>query len=442
MASPFSSSYTVSASFPPGAGNAPVGPYLIPPSSTSVDYTKPLDIWVGALCAPGTSTQTPRIQPNPPSQPAFSLTFVPSQAPHDSSFFAKVSIAPSFVYSADNQTRAQLASAFKLFRAQVEALEVTPETAANGGLIPGGAPLLLNRVATNMPLRYDEILTYLYSFNASSQYVDLLQGMTLRVEWAGYQYCDGPGGAGYGLNSYINTGASQFNVTQRPDYTLAFNAFLAQLTPGYTLSPPTSCPLIAAGLIDLEVSGNARRHMRLFFPTTFSGSGSVDNAGTSSGQMSSRLIGADTYADLETATVEVLAGGTGCGTASQGNKPIVSIVFNGRVAVIPEISFFFDGVTTTVPLGTTLRNILQQIADPAPNQFFNNQSSNIFVRMSRWLQGGGPPLAVGSNSYMQAMFDFGHPPAPAGPVLDCFDLPLLKGDNVSLPNIQNTAQLG
>ncbi len=435
MALQFSTSYTVSATFPPTASNGPIGPFLIPPSNANVDYTQPLAIWVGAVCAANTSAQTPGVAAST-NQPAFSLVFAPSQVPQNTSFFAKVSIAPNFVYSADPAIRAQLAGYFTLFKQQVEALEVPQAGSPTGGLIPGGARLLLNRVATNMPLRFDEVLTYLYAFNASSQYVDLSPGMSLRLEWAGYQYCDGPGGAGYGLNSYVNSGSSRFVITQQPDFTLATDAFLAQLVPGYGVNPPTACPQIAAGLLDLEITGNARRHLRLIYPTTFVGAGSVDNGG-SSGQTSARLIGADTYADLEAATADVLAGNTGCGKASQGNKPIVSIAFNGRVAVIPEISFFYDGVTTVVPIGTTLRNVIQQVADPAPSQFFNNQTSNMYVRMRRWTQMSGTPLSIGANTYLQALFDFGSAPATAGPLLDCFDIPLAKGDAVTLPNIEN-----
>lgn len=437
------SSYEVSSSFPPGSLNSPVGPYLIPPSNVTVNYAEPLAIWISALCAPHTSISTPGVTPGA-TQASFSLEFAPSQASGDSSFLAKVTVDPSVVYSDDATKRIQMANDFTVFRTQVEALEVTSSAAAQGGLIRGGASLLLNRVATNMPLRFDEILTYLYGFNASLQYVDVLPGMTLRAEWAGYQFCNGPGGLGAGLNGFVNSGTSRFHVTRRPDYTLSLDAFLAQFSvPGYSLTPPSTsppppCPLFAAGLIDLNVSVNARRHLRIFFPKTIVDSSNIDNSGTSS-QMSSRLIGADTYADIEAATEDIVAGNFGCGVASPGNQPIVSIVFTGRVAVIPEISFFFDGVTTTVPLGTTLRNVLNRVADPAPDQFFNSQSSTMYVKMSRWTQNGGPPTQAGSNNYAQVDISFNQPPASIGPLGDCFDVPLVKGDNVRLPNIIGSA---
>jgi hypothetical protein len=423
--------YWTSVSFPPGATGAPVGPYLIPPSLPTT-YTAPLDIWVAALCAPDTTATTPGI-PTSTNQPAFSLTFEKSQVANDPSMFAKVSVVATFVYSADPTIRAQMKASFVAFRALLESLEV-PSDSTTGGLIPGGAALVANRIATNMPLRFDETLGYLYSFDPSLQYVDLVPGMTLRAEWSGYQYCDGPNGAGYSRNSFVGSGTGRYPVTRRSDGTLALDAFLGQFTPGYALSPAATCPLYAAGLIDLQLAANARRHLRLFFPNTVSGAGSLDNAGALT-QSGSRLIGADTYADLEAATADVLAGRTGCGTGSVNNQPVVSIVFNGRVTAIPEIDIVFSGAPATVPVGTTLRNVLERIADPAPGQLYQSSYSNLYVRMSRWTQLAGPPVKLTANPYMHPTVTFDTSPPALAPLGDCFDIPLAKGDVVQLPNM-------
>ncbi len=149
--------------------------------------------------------------------------------------------------------------------------------------------------------------------------------------------------------------------------------------------------------------------------------------------MGSRLIGAETYADLLAATTDVLAGGTGCGKAASGSAPIVSIAFNGRVVLVPEFAYSLDGVTASAPVGTTLRNLLEAIADPTPAQFFPSSGSSVALTLARWNQsivvpGTGPNL----NVLAQVAVSFGAAPAVAGPLGDWFDMPILKGDAVMI----------
>lgn len=423
------SGYSTSTSFPPGTAGPPVGPYLIPVGFPGT-YTAPLVIWVAALCAPNTKTGN-AITPST-GQPAFTMDYATAPSGNDPSMFAKVSIDPTFAFSADSAVRARLQASFTAFRAQLEALEVPPG-GTGGGLVAGGSALVANRVATNMPLRFDEILWYYYSFTPASQYVDLLPGMTLRMEWSGYQYGDGPNGAGYALNGFVGAGTARFVVTRRPDQTLALDAFLGALVPGYVLNTTGDCPLYAGGLLDLALAANARRYLRLFLPTTIAGAGSLDNGGTWV-QSGSRLIGADTLADLQAATTAVLAGQSGCGTAGTGNQPVVSIVFNGRVVAVPELSYMLAGAPATVPLGTTLRNVVERIADPAPAQLYGGTSgSNLYVTLSRWTQRPTTPTGLGQNGYVRVNVAFA-PPAGA-PLGDSFDLPLVKGDVVQFPNM-------
>lgn len=429
-----STSYTIATTFPPGApSGTAIGPYLMPPSGTAIDTTKPLVIYIGALAAANTTASTPGIVTTT-AQPAFSLSWTPAGFTTNL-YFAKISVAAAYVWSADTGTRVKLAQYFNIFRSQVEALEVTAATAAAGGLIPGGTQILLNRVATNMPLRFDEILPYLYNFNALNQSFDLLPGMVLRAEWAGYQYCDAPGGQGNAYNAFVNSGTSRYVISQRPDMTLALETFLAGLIPGYTLNPAPTCPIYAAGPLDWSVQGNARRHWRVVLPSTLSGSGNVDNQG-SSANLSARILGADTFVDLDAATADVLAGNNGCSKASAGNNPIVSILFNGRVALIPELPIVLNKQAITVPLGSTVRNVIQQVADPAPYQFNGNNTiaSSLGVVLQRWTQAADIPVSAQSNGYGPANFQFlnsSQQVVPTGPLGDSYDVPLVKGDVLS-----------
>jgi len=419
-----STSYQITTSLPPAVGAGAVGPYLIPPSSVAQAASKPLVIWVSQVCAPGTTASTQGISTTQPQpvQPDFSLSFQPTQGAGQG-IFAVVTVQPGNLYT---DSRAALQASWVLFRQQVESLELQ----ATPALIAGGARLLLARVAAALPLRYDEILFYVYGLDPARQCLDLQPGMQLRIENGGYQYCDGPGGPGYGLNAYVSQGVNRFTLSQQPTGLLAFDPFTARFAPGYTLNPAPTCPMPAAGLLDLQVSANARRHLRLVYPSVFAAAGSIDNVGTSN-QTSSILLGADTFTDLEAATNAIVGGDSGCGTAAPGNNPVVSIQFTGRTVAVPEITVLLRNVVTFLPVGTTLRGVIQQIADPAPSQFLDTsgQVSQLGAFLWRWFQATDPNTAQNTNVYGQNGFSF--PQAGlVGPYGDQWDLPLLKGDSV------------
>lgn len=428
------SSYSFSNALPPTTSSGTEGPFLIPPATVGTpDYTKPLLIYVISVCALNTTAATAGITSSQNS--VFTLSFVASSY-SSTTFLALVSVVAASVYSQDPATRTSMLAAFKQFRQQVEALEVSA-TSASGGLLPGAAVTLLNRVALSMPLRIDEVLTYLYSFDPANQFVDLAAGMNLRIEWAAYQYCDPPGGPGYGFNAFASTGSSRLRVVQRPDLSLALDAFAGAFAPGYGTSPAATCPILAAGPLDLCLGGNARRHLRVILPTMITGSASLDNSGTQQ-QLSSWLIGADTFADLEAATTDIINGGTGCGKQASG-KPIVSISFTSRVMLVPEVTVLLNGNPTSVPLGTTLKNLVAEYADPTSAQYRNSNTinSDLNLGMNRRLQNTGAPTTAAATKYYQANFVFlptnsAQSPVYLGKVGDQYDSPLIKGDAISI----------
>jgi len=441
-----SGNYSVSSDLPPtGAATGP-GPFLLPPAATTVDYTQPLVIYVVGVTPPVTTASTP--VPSGAAQPAFSLSLAPAPVSTGLSA-AVVTIPAAYAYSAGPAKRTQMAAYFAAFRSQIEALETGTASQA-ALLLPGGSDLILDRVAAAMPLRYDEVLAYYYNFSAANQSIDLSAGMSLRIEWAGYQYGDAPNGPGYGLNGYVNSGSSRLAIVSQPDLTLAqtdplvpdlrlaFDAFPARLAPGYALAPApaTSCPLLASGTPDLQLAGIARRRLRLIWPAAFAAVGNPVDPGTSNA-FSCRLIGADTYADLDAATADVLNGNAGCGMQAAGNNPIVSIVFNGRVTLVPEIGVWMKGALTQVPVGTTAKNLALAAAGPAPMQFNSTLgASNLFFTLRRWTQSSAQPISGQAVAYSPTLIDFtgaftGAAPA-RGPAGNSFDLPLVKGDIASI----------
>ncbi len=408
-------------------GSSGVGPFLVPGGLNSGST---VNVYVVGPVVPGTPTGSislPNVTlpaPAPTTQSTFSLGVVAANGYPVSA--VQVGVDATLAWSADPGQRATMATAFKVFRAQLEALEAAKSPA----LLPGASELIANRLAAALPLRFDEILTYYYGFDAVGQTIDLVPGMSLRIDWAGYQYCDGPGGTGFGLNGFTATGTSHLEIVRRPDGTLAFDGFSAQFAQGVSLQPPAGCPLLAGGPIDLQLLGNGRRHLRLLWPASFSGAGSVDNAGTTN-QLSCTLLGASTFADIEAATAATLAGQSACGTQSSGDDPIVSSSFTGRVTLVPELWIWVGGMPQRVPVGTTVRNVAQRFADPIPLQMQAGGGSptNFKLTVQRWTQANAQPITASIPGFDLSLIDLSKGSAAVGPLGDGFDTPLVKGDN-------------
>src|SRR5687768_15521144 len=221
--------YGVTSSF---GGSTGVGPFLVPSGLTS---GAAIAVYVVGPVSPGAPTGAVTLPdvtlpaPAPATQSTFSLNIVAAGGYPLSA--VQVGVDKTVAWSADPTQRTTMATAFKVFRAQLEALEAVNSPV----LLPGAADLIVNRLASALPLRFDEILTYYYAFDPVGQTIDLLPGMSLRVDWAGYQYCDGPGGAGFGLNGFGATGTSRLEIARRADRTLAFDAFSAQFSQGVSL---------------------------------------------------------------------------------------------------------------------------------------------------------------------------------------------------------------
>jgi len=107
--------------------------------------------------------------------------------------------------------------------------------------------------------------------------------------------------------------------------------------------------------------------------------------------------------------------------------------------LIPEISVRFNGMPLTVPLGTTIRNLIAQFADPAATQYLSSNyiNSDVTLALKRWLQNTGAPSTAATVKYYQANFLFLPPNTSQSPVYtgvagDQYDTPLLKGDVISM----------
>ncbi len=182
----------------------------------------------------------------------------------------------------------------------------------------------------------------------------------------------------------------------------------------------------AAGLIDLQAAGSARRYYRLFYPTQLPAANQTGDGSITGGVT---LIGADTLADLNKATTAYLSTGT-TATANPGNKPLVYLVFPGRITATVEIGVYVtqsvwsivEPTLTYVPLGTTMRQLLDRMLPVVnPRAFYGPKG---LMKLSRyWVGPDGIPMhrAVEFNPDMDTEADY-----------SVFDLPLAKGDRVEI----------
>ena len=428
LGGPVTGGYSVSSVF---GGLSGVGPFLVPATATPgqdivVNLVAPLV--AGVAAGPVALPTLALTQPTPllATQSVFSAQIVtppgPRTGPRVSLPMLQITANAPLPWSAAAADRAALLVAFRVFQAQLEALELV----AGSPLVAGCAEMIANRVAASLPLRYDEVLAFFYGFDPAGQTIDVSAGMALQVAWAGYQYGDGPGGPNEGSNGLVTTGQTMLDVVRRSDFRLAFDGFSGLFNPGIQLqpanpAPPPNSPVLAGGPLDLQLGGNARRHFKLLWPATFPASNSTEAPGAIS--LGCQLIGADTYADLATAVGLVQAAQNGSITQSNG-KPVVVIGFTGRVTIVPCVRTWINGVLQSVALGTTVRNAAQRIADLAPWQMAN--SGAVSFGLSRWTQASGK--RGGEDIYLLGGVDFTGADQAIGACGDGFDLPLLKGD--------------
>jgi hypothetical protein len=332
---------------------------------------------------------------------------------------AVVTVQPTNVWAGAAANRNQLRTSFDAFRQQLEALELTA-----GCLKPGGAFLVAQRVAESIPLSLDESLYFRYSFDKVNNYIDLQPGMRLRVEYSAYQFIASSGNY-KALNGYAGNGVGYYNLVRRPDQRLAFDAFLGQLNAPAIDSPSCGVPG-AGGIIDFQGANSARRYYRLFYPANFS---SPDCPGSAGLDRNVTLIGADTLADLANATASFK--NATCASAAQGNQAILCTIFRGRDIAIPEVLVRLNYQQAYVPAGTTVRNLVDQFINSAFSTA--NPTTGFFPFFSLYRQWG--PLL--DSSYQPSSVSFGAVDTTKLMIgqQDVFDLPVVKGDALTLPNL-------
>jgi hypothetical protein len=334
------------------------------------------------------------------------------------------------LWNVSPNSRATLMSNFSQFCQQVEQqfeLSVSPPPI----LIPGATALIAQQMAELIPAPPMETLFYRFGLVTGTANlplppppsINLLPGMRLRVEFENRQFVSSTGSTS-AYNVYVPSGTSYYQVCSVPGgpgglRSLAFDAFLGSIVaPNLTTAPSPAQALLASGLIDLQLSYVTHNYWKLVYPTSvMPGSNPGDTTTTDN----VTLFGAD--------SLQALAAGP---STSNGTE----IVFQGRTTIVPEIPIVLSNTLPApskgtappapltqmiyVPVGTTLANLLDRFTSWQP---FN--SSQSVIALNR-LQTMSMNQSVGYTVVLL------NGPSSQPNSLGAFDLPLVRGDSVTL----------
>lgn len=298
----------------------------------------------------------------------------------------------------------ELKADYQNFLAQVEARSP----------LPGALTLLKSRIAERLPVTLDQLLYYYYGFEPDQNSIDLHGGMRLRVDYQTYQFVHPTSASA--SSGFVGSGTTYYHLnnawTADAMPQLGLDAFLATLS---LTVQPNQAQLGLGGGIDLFRAGYRKAYGRLVYPRQMAG-----RAGLPNGERTAALIGANSLRELQMATDTLLDQGELVATNNA-----LSVFFQGRATVIPEIAIFVQGQAEYVSVGTTLRQVLERYGSVPlglPNQALKLQTGT--PRLSRLIHKG----ADHAPSYR--FVNLGSAPPATTRGLDSYDLPLVKGDRI------------
>ena len=285
------------------------------------------------------------------------------------------------------------------------------------GLDASTIQLVKTRLAEVMPVTFEELLFYHYGLNQIEGYVDLQPGMRLRVDYQNYQFVAPSDQTA--SNGFVGSGSSYYQVhsymypaNAGVEYRVGFDTFLSLVQPLVYNGTANKAEGVG-GIVDLLDPVYRRPYYRLFYPNQFS-----NTAGHNGAERVVVLIGADSLSDMQTATDNYLTN-NGELPNSDGS---VGFYFRGRATAIPEISIFLNEQPLHVPVGTTVRQLMEQ---------YDNIPADLPGQNPVRLQGPFRPRRLihkGINSIPSYQFINYKEIRQASNGLNEFDLPVVKGD--------------
>lgn len=267
----------------------------------------------------------------------------------------------------------------------------------------GALSLIQARIAERLPMPLEEVLFYHYGLDKTQNQVDIKSGMRLRVEYQNYQFV--PRSDRRAIQGFVGSGSGLYEVNHFQlggGTKLSFDPFLTGMEMKVSGVNGTNS---TGGLLDLSTS-KLNAFYRLKFPAEF-----ADTSVNRDAFRATQLIGANTYGELDSSS-----------------KTLKRNML-GRAIIIPEILVYVKQTPVYIPLGTTLRQLLERSSGlPATGLFIENASASTILStsftMSRLVHEGhnSKPIHKSMDLGVYAKFTSG---------ADLFDLPLVKGDRIN-----------
>lgn len=290
---------------------------------------------------------------------------------------------------------------------------------AAGG-VAEGIGVLQAAIGRALPQTFAETLYYACGFDVQNACAELRPGIILRASFADYsainadpnaQWTNGWIGGSfvdYDVGSYLSAGARK----------VGFEAFISTLVtagllevsdPAFTGSNEDG----SADAADLYFDKFIEPYFRLFFPKNLTSATSISSAATTA---SFAIASAPTYLALQSTT----------------NVPTADnhvAYFRGRAILRLCVRVFLNGEELVVPLGTTVRNLLERYAFAPPstttgiNGLVLKRSTGPIVASAadRFTVGGSIAVRLDWNTMPQYAYGW-----------DSLSLPLLPGDQLTI----------
>lgn len=368
----------------------------------------------------------------------FTLRFnqsIPGQEP-----VAQIDMDASVIYGSD---RDALRTAFLDFR---QALFVAQTAADQTCFLPGSNELIVQRVAEAMPLPMDELLRYRYGLETGdANQIELTPGMRLRVHDSAYLNQTDSLGTFGSETAFHASGTTVLHVrsdalgaaTQVPNIGLnkLYQGMAFQVT---QVSPGTqglwAFPNIryASTAIDLSVAAELAPYLAVSYPPANLAWPALNTSQTGP-QGNAVIVRAASPQALDDWLVKLAPGDStsqkACDTGGAGTNNCV--VWVGRGAPVPEIRVILDGQVLWVPVGTTVRDLLQQTVDwstPATGP----TSGQVTGLLTRQISLAGSSASTGTDTIAVVFPGVSGLSSNASDALAAtsFDLPLVRGDQL------------
>lgn len=292
----------------------------------------------------------------------------------------------------------------------------------NAGASPWGLYMVQDALSRYLPQTFQESLFLAYGMNGSTSSADLRPGMVLRVESNSVQSAGFSSNQQY-LNGYAAGSTLEYQIGSKIDFagnwSLGFNSFIGELVSQnlLTVNPPDEGTRWnqksgVADAADLYYSNFPSSFYRLLPPQVLVNTTAAPNSDTTKNFV---IAAANKYKDIAKAV-----------NTTGGVCPVA--YFRGRAIISLAIRVTLNGNEITVPVGTTVANLLERSGNFPALAKANLQGLAVTRSLGSAVTSETEQLST-SNGY-NIRFDW-RTLANFNPGWSALCLPLLPGDQIN-----------